>query len=272
MRFVTRAALYVAPVLFLAATVNRSGAPSHATGAPGESTCTACHTGNPLNSPEGSVTITAPDVYTPGEVIQVGVRVNRSAASRFGFELTAKNTAGQFVGAFDVSAPGIAFALGSPNEHVTHAPAVDTDGSMSWTVPWTAPAAGSGTVTLYAAGNGANGDFTNQGDFIFTTSLVMSEGSATDVETGSELPYSLEIGAAYPNPALAQSVTIPFASPSSSPVSLTLSDISGRAVDARIARFSDRFTIGTTGLVPGVYIARLSDGRAVRSVRFTVLP
>lgn len=272
MRLLAHAALYAAPVLFLAATVNRSGAPSHATGAPGETTCIVCHTGNPLNASVGAVTITAPDTYTPGSVVQVVVRVDRSAASRFGFELTAKNAAGQFVGAFDVSAPGIAFAGGSPNEHVTHAPAMDSDGSFSWTIPWTAPASGSGTVTLYAAGNAANGDFSNQGDFIFTTSATLAEGSATGIDRDAGLPFVLEIGAAYPNPAVAGEVVIPFSTPSRETISLTLSDMSGRSFDARVSRHSDRFTVETSGLTPGVYLARLSDGRTVRTARFTVLP
>ena len=272
MRFVTHAFLYVTPVLFLAATVSRSGAPSHHTGAPGETTCTACHTGNALNAPGGSVVISAPDAYEPGTRVDITVNVQHSDASRFGFQLTAKDVSGQFVGTFDVSAPDVRIAVGSPGEHVTHSPAIDTDGSASWTIPWTAPAAGSGTVTFYAAGNAANGDFTNQGDFIFTSSATLAEGTATHVDRDAGLPFVLEIGAAYPNPSVAGEVVIPFSTPSRETVSLTLSDMSGRSFDARVSRHTDRFTVETSGLKPGVYLARLSDGRTVRTARFTVLP
>src|SRR3990172_10465407 len=38
-----------------------------------------------------------------------------------------------------------------------------------WKVKWIAPANATGTVTFYSAGNDANGDFTNSGDYIYTT-------------------------------------------------------------------------------------------------------
>lgn len=268
---VSRIALVVAPVLLLVGAVNRTGAPSHSTGAPGESTCVVCHTGNPVNTSTGAVSIGAPDSYVPGETVSISVRVERAAASRFGFQLTAKNSNDQFIGAFDASGPGVRFALGSQDEHVTHNPAQDSDGSFTWTIPWTAPAEGGGDVIFYAAGNGANGDFTNQGDFIFTSSRAMTEGTATGLEANSEVPFALELGTAFPNPIRTGDLVIPYSARTSTPVGLTLSDMAGRSVSARITRQAERFIVDTDGLAPGIYLARFSDGRSVHSKQFTVL-
>src|SRR5262249_3171120 len=46
----------------------------------------------------------------------------------------------------------------------------------SWAFTWTAPAISVGRVTFYAAGNAANGDGTNQNDFIYTTSVNIQPG------------------------------------------------------------------------------------------------
>jgi hypothetical protein len=53
-----------------------------------------------------------------------------------------------------------------------------TGGAM-WTFPWVAPATDVGPVTFYVATNMANGDHTNQGDFIFTQSKTISASPST---------------------------------------------------------------------------------------------
>ncbi len=70
--------------------------------------------------------------------------------------------------------------------YINHSRLID-DGTFAgetsgvWQVSWTAPAAGAGAVTFYAAGNAADGCGTDLGDFIYTTTVTSQEGSATDV-------------------------------------------------------------------------------------------
>jgi hypothetical protein len=47
----------------------------------------------------------------------------------------------------------------------------------SWAFDWTAPGAGGGDVTFYLAGNAANGNFNNQGDYIYSHEMVASEAA-----------------------------------------------------------------------------------------------
>jgi len=51
----------------------------------------------------------------------------------------------------------------------------------SWKVKWTPPASATGTITFYAAGNGADGDGTKSGDYIYTTTLeIAAESSSSE--------------------------------------------------------------------------------------------
>src|SRR4029453_17658900 len=60
-----------------------------------------------------------------------------------------------------------------------HSSAKAGSGSATFTVNWTAPASASaGTVRFNVAGNAANGDFTNQGDFIYTNEYKIGPAAA----------------------------------------------------------------------------------------------
>lgn len=275
---VVRLAVVLLPVLLLAAGLNRGGAPAFSTGAPGEGTCAACHTGNPLNDPSGSLQLGAPAAYVPGETLNVSVRAQRPGAVRFGFQITAKDAAGNPVGTFDVTADNVQLAIGSPN-HVTHAPAADSNGEFEWVIPWDAPAAGAGEVTFYAAANTANGDFTNSGDFIYTTNLSLMQGSATDTDQFEDtVPVRFTVGAAYPNPVAVHSrLRIPVEGHVGHQVRVRIFDVAGRLVHAErpqgvsgLERGYSSLQIQSDGLLPGVYMARIEAGGTVQTVPFVV--
>jgi len=184
-------------MLAAAALARSTGAPAGVTGAPPGANCTICHEGV-ANSGSGSVKIefAGGGTYTPGATYKVHVTVADPGAQRWGFELTARmgaNKAAQ-AGSFSVdNAATTQFSPGSgPGEYVTHTSAgtsLGTSGSNTWEVNWTAPPAGSGTVTFYAAGNAANGNFNNLGDQIYTTSLTATEATAaTPTGTSYSLP------------------------------------------------------------------------------------
>ena len=62
------------------------------TGAPGESTCTACHSGTAVNGGAGSVKITLPGAatYIPGVTQRITVPVSDPTQRRWGFGFTAR--------------------------------------------------------------------------------------------------------------------------------------------------------------------------------------
>jgi hypothetical protein len=146
------------------------------TGAPGENNCTACHTGSPVNSGGGNVTITGvPQSYRPGQQVQVTVATTHEGAVIYGFQMTAIDSAGREAGTFSlpVQVPPRMQIVdgnvgGNPRKYVEHT--VDGLFPNSWTFTWTAPAHSVGEVGFYAAGNGANSDGGPSGDNIYTTS------------------------------------------------------------------------------------------------------
>ena len=163
---------------------NSGGAGAGKTGAPGESNCTACHSGsaqdgsneNTLTVMDGSNPVTA---YLPGQTYTVMLTMN-SAPTKKGFQSTAltgaNNMAGDFTGGSNTQ-------INSANarEYANHTGASNSSSTTSWNWSWTAPAANSGDVTFYVASNAANNNGGNSGDLIYLSQHVIGEQSTSSV-------------------------------------------------------------------------------------------
>ncbi len=167
---------------------NSAGAPTGTTGAPGEDTCVVCHSTSALNSGPGKVTITFPGAgtYTPGQTVRVRVTLEDPTAARWGFNLTVrKESSSDFVGAFALPSTPTPAVAAIRNQgtarYVTHS-ANGTfraqSGQAAWEVDWTAPAAGTGPVRFYVAGNAANNNGANSGDRIYSSNLAVAEATS----------------------------------------------------------------------------------------------
>jgi hypothetical protein len=155
---------------------NFSGPPAGFTGAPGELRCDDCHT-TPTQS-NGSITLNVPSTYTPGQTYNITVThaTTDQSKMRWGFEMTALDSADQKAGTF---APLNSFTQVINNQGpIPSRQYIEqtTDGSFfgqhngaSWTFKWTAPADVAGIITFYVAGNQANGDGNSSGDNIYST-------------------------------------------------------------------------------------------------------
>jgi len=104
---------------------------------------------------------------------------------RWGFQMTAIDSNGGTAGSFTSLADDTQTKTGGPLgrqyiEHTQFGTALGTSGGHSWQVKWTAPGTDLGTVRFYAAGNAANGDGTNQQDYIYTTTTT-SESPSSNV-------------------------------------------------------------------------------------------
>lgn len=177
----------LATILFVASAAAvaafSSGPPNGATGAPGEAVCTDCHSSFPVNSGTGSLSVSGlPQTYIPGMAYTVTVNLADPNARRWGFEATAKANGkpGGVIAVTDAARTQLSQASSGLQyiKHTSQGTDAGKTGSDSWTFSWTAPAAGTGPVTFYAAGNAANGDGTPSGDHIYTTSVSVPEGAA----------------------------------------------------------------------------------------------
>ena len=235
-----------------------TGPPVPYTGAPAvgavppEGVCRACHSGNPLNDPRAKLEILdLPGQYAPGQTILMRVRLSFNwgapppVDNLWGFEMTAVAHAdGQGAGTFDVlTDPGpmdgmlqiripsqtSAFKTRRYIQHTSAGTQPGNPGGVEWLVRWVAPATDVGQIDFYAAGNSANGDGSNQGDYIATASAFMLGGVTLDVPPGPTVGYTTELDPAYPNP-FSRFADFSFSVSHPSEIDIGVFDLQGRRI------------------------------------------
>jgi uncharacterized protein (TIGR03437 family) len=151
-----------------------------------EITCTACHTSFPLNSGPGTLAITGlPANYSPNQEVAVTVTLSQPDRGRYGFEATVLDDQGRKAGelvATDAARTRVINGTGNlaERQYIQHLLAgVTPNGTNqnSWTFTWRAPAQSVGRVTFYVAGNAANGNGNNQGDYIYNINASVQPAS-----------------------------------------------------------------------------------------------
>ncbi len=203
-----------------------SGSPGGKTGAPGDGTCTDCHSGTVQNGAAMN-TVTFADLsgqvtsYTPGQTYAVNVTM-ASNSTKNGFEivaLTPSNTQAGTVAAVDAINTKTVSSGGKTR--ITH----KTAGSAftSWSFSWTAPATNVGNVTFYLATNETNNQSNGTGDVIYTSQHVI--GSTASI---SEATEQMGVVAAYN--ASTSSIQLTIDTKESGEAAVNIVDANGRSV------------------------------------------
>jgi len=241
-----------------------------ATGSPGETTCntTLCHTGNTVNSNNGSITITSPDLtgwqYVPGETYTISVTVEQNNRGLFGIGFEALTSTNNNAG---ILTPGVGtqlknrFVLGVSRVNVVH---VENGGlsqnSHTFTFGWQAPATDIGPVTFYTAGNAANNNGSASGDFIYTTNQIVTPASTVGISDLSKIDVSLNV---YPNPA-ADDLNFTYTLTEPAVVRAEIFSISGESVrvlfEEKQQAGETYQTVRISDLSQGTYLLRLTIG------------
>jgi hypothetical protein len=156
------------------------GPPAGFTNAPGEGNCTACHGGFPLNSGTATFGITAPLAYVPSSAQTVTVSFTGSTSVKHGFQITARDGAGNPSGTWSVVLAGMTQnASPSYHEHTASGTALS-----SWTMNWNAPATlPQGPVTFYACGNDTNNNGAPTGDHIYASTRKLYQATLSTPTT-----------------------------------------------------------------------------------------
>ncbi len=141
------------------------GAPSRRTGAPGESTCTGCHS---ASAQTGQSSLIAPATYVPGQTYTIQVTTSTADNSRasWGFEMTSLTSANTAAGTYShttsFTQTKTGTVSGGVRQYSTHTTAgvfPGQTGGTTWSFNWTAPATNVGNITHYVAVlHGDNGD------------------------------------------------------------------------------------------------------------------
>ncbi len=171
-----------------------SGPPNGRTGSPADNFLTChdgCHDTFGLNAGTTKFSVSAPENYTRGETLDITISFDNSDTAKHGFELSALDADNKHVGTFS-SVDSKTKTDDGEGDYIKHTSAGSSQsGNASWRVKWTAPAREvPDPITFYAAGNEANGNFTNKGDYIYTTNAQIN--SVTPTPTPIPTPTECE--------------------------------------------------------------------------------
>ncbi len=143
------------------------GPPDGYSGAPGEETCQLCHASYGLNAGPGSLTISGPVVYEPGQTYPITVTLEHPGQACWGFQFSPLDQ-----GSCTITDPvNTQLSVSNSRSYVSHTLAGTQAGSfgpVSWTFDWTAPTDGAATIVFYASGNASDHNGSPTGDYIYT--------------------------------------------------------------------------------------------------------
>jgi hypothetical protein len=157
------------------------GAPSGYTGAPGEGSCTSCHSATAITSGPtwSNLTLTRTgglNTILPNSVNTLTLNLASGTSTDFGFQLCVlPNTASSTSASIGTFSAGSNFDIqttsaSSPNRMYltqTTSGISASGGSKSYTFNWQTPSTFNGSATFYLAFNEANGNSSSSGDNIY---------------------------------------------------------------------------------------------------------
>jgi len=236
---------------------------------PAYANCTQCHNSFSVNSGDGQLQLLGlPLAYVPDSTYTLAIVLVDTGQIRWGFEMTAILNSGDQAGVLTPDVPllvQISEGPGAQRDYIKQTTLGTLEGSPAgaWSVAWTAPAAASDSVHFYLAGNAANGNGTNQGDYIYTISVHVPEFALGVKDAPAALPGTTFLSPAYPNPfnpatAIGYQLSLP------NFVELKMFDTAGGLITTLQKGWQNAGTYQATfdgsGLPSGIYIYRLTAG------------
>jgi hypothetical protein len=247
------------------------------TGAPGDQAlangtpivCNSCHTPSNPNPISSTTTIAVLDSlgntvtqYLPGKVYTARVTINTVSGNplRWGFQMIALKDAGNtdLDGFSDINPNNYKIVTVNSTGR-TYAEHDNSSSTNIFNVRWTAPVAGTGNVTFYAAGNAVNNNGSSGGDGASFSNLKLSEGSTTATQNPDAARIGMRV---WPNPVVSNAQML-VALPEAGAYRLAAFDLSGRMVwetNLDLAAGEQALDVPAANWTPGVYFLSLSGG------------
>lgn len=283
------------PLFFLLACIglltlfgNKNGRASQSgkgnTGAPGDETfngtpytCAGCHNDgvfNPIISisvlDTGDLAITH---YTPGRLYTARVTINASGTNLFGygFQMIALRDTGNIDldGFSDVNPNNYKIATISNGR--TYAEHANISSSNTFNVRWTAPVAGTGSVTFYAAGNAVNGNGNDNGDGATSTALQLLENIT--LSDGGDVAQTAAALRVLPNP-VDDMAQIQINLPNAGKYRLAVYQPSGKLqwmTEQNLPSGENTSTLNTENWPSGIYFVTITSPKYSKTVKILKL-
>ncbi len=169
----------LASILVVGLTIssNASGPGGNRTGSPGSSgNCGSCHSGGNYG---GTLKVGITDIgdttflsfYTPGQVYDMHV-ISGGTSTKKGFQATILNSSNMAAGTCGTAPAGTSIYTSGGKSIWGH---TTPSASGVWKGTWTAPAAGTGTVTIYGATVVSNANGSDSKDQVVTANAMIGE-------------------------------------------------------------------------------------------------
>ena len=255
-----------------------TGAPGDATNSNGTpKTCVTCHNSSTTMAVTLDIVVldeydVVATEYLPGQTYEVRVVVEPTMGTpaAYGFQMVALQAPQGEDG------PALNDSWANPSDNAKIAQAgngrkyVEQKGPSAtneFTVQWTAPPAGSGTVTFYACGNGVNGNGSNSGDAAACAVLELPEGVVNSLaEAQRTTPLRL-----WPNPLRGHVIRLSANEVWTGPARVRLHDIDGRLVwENTLVLNKGAAEVQVPDLTAGVYLLHLLQNDRLATARIIV--
>lgn len=265
-------------VLFVALQSRSSGpggtANLQVTGAPGsvgsEGTCanTGCHNAGSF-SPNISIELldgTDPvSVYQPGKAytLRVSVAETDGSPTGYGFQAASLDGSDNQAGTWGTLGSGTQTTTLSSRDYLEHSSMADVGTFES---EWIAPAAGTGDVTVYAAGIAANGNGGATGDGTAAISATIGEDPVNSTYDPNSEIASMDI---FPNP-VNETLNLQINSRITGDYTVRILDLMGKVVTTTAISLQNGEQINNipvNHLSTGMYVVQLSGAKHLAAVQ-----
>lgn len=157
--------------------------------------CAGCHSGGVFSATTSvnllDNTNSVVSSYIPGNTYTIRFNISASSANRFGLQAVVLNGSNSNAGTLAAKSSNVSVTTLNNRQYADH---ISPSASGLFEATWTAPAKGTGNVTIYNSMLAANGDNSTSGDqAVQADPLVISEQTSAGINILSGLKI-------YPNP------------------------------------------------------------------------
>jgi hypothetical protein len=223
--------------------------------------CAECHSSGSfdptveiqLSDGTGAVT-----KYVPGNTytLQVKVVAGTGTPDGYGFQSVILDGNNQSVGTFGSAPNGTGVQTLSNRQYFEHR---SRRPDNTFEIEWTAPAAGTGDVSIYAAGIASNANSQQTGDGAAKTSLTLNEDDGASVNTNSPFSFSADL---LNNP-VENEMVIDLENNVAAKYQFRMMSLNGQVLLSEVENIQagnqlQRFDV--SGLTPGMYLMAIENG------------